>query len=430
MKKGATGRRARSLGLLALGCLVLASVQPATAQNCAGDCDSSGSVRVNELVLGVTIALEGSDPGAEYCGALDTNSSRLVEVNELVAAVNNLLRGCPTVSGSPTPTPTSTPASPTPGATLNAARVAGATTVLVNSLGAIPALIAAVANGIELGDGVGAGQGDDGGVAAAACAGGGTATRTGNLFPGFNLHITLNNCRLPTADGFVTFIGDIAQSGFTITFSDGAAGPLLVRYEDSQGNPTLTLSADLTAMVSGIPGLGGACEITSLTIVINGAITATTAGGASSSMGLTDTTVAVTNITQFSESCVPLRYRLTFTGNASLSSTVGSPVDVTFNALVVDVDDSVDPATFQVSGGISSPCLGGAATISTQQALTVRDDEVCPRAGALTATSAGKTVHIFYRANQNVELDVDGDNVVDPPTYPQCQDPRLYQCLA
>jgi hypothetical protein len=429
MKKGATGRGARSLGLLAVGCLVLASVQPATAQNCAGDCDSSGSVRVNELVLGVTIALQGSDPGAEYCGGLDTNNSRLVEVNELVAAVNNLLRGCPTVSASPTPTPTTMTGSPTPGGGLNAARMAGASTVLVNSLGAVPALIAAVANGIEFGDPAGAAVGIDGGTAAAACAAGGTATRTGNLFPGFNLHITLNNCRLPTADGFVTFIGEVMQSGFSITFS-GPNGSLLVRYEDTQGNPTLTLSADLTAMVSGIPGLGGACEITSLTIVLNGTMGAETSDGVQSAMGLTNTTVAVTNISLFSEACVPLRYRLTFNGNAVLSNLAGSPVNVMFNAMIVDVDDSVDPATFQLSGGISSTCLGGAATISTQQALTVRDDEVCPRAGALTATSGGRVVHIFYRANQNVEIDVDGDDVVDPPTYPQCQDPRLYQCLA
>lgn len=428
MKKGSTSGGARSLGLLALGCLILASVQPAAAQFCAGDCTNSGTVEVNELVLGVNIAL-GSGP-LDRCLSFDINRSGRVEVNELVAAVNNLLRGCPTVSASPTPTPTTMTGSPTPAATLNAARMAGATTVLVNSLGAVPALIAAVANGIEFGDPGGAAAGIDGGTAAAACAAGGTATRTGNLFPGFNLNITLNNCRLPTADGFVTFIGQVVQSGFSITFNDGGSGPLLVRYEDTQGNPTLTLSADLTAMVSGIPGLGGACEITSLTIVINGTIGAMTSDGVETSMGLTNTTVAVTNISLFSESCVPLRYRLTFNGNAALSNEAGSPVNVVFNAMIVDVDDSVDPATFQLSGGISSPCLGGAATISTQQALTVLDDEVCPRAGALTATSGGRTVHIFYRANQNVEVDVDGDNVVDPPTYPQCQDPRLYQCLA
>lgn len=60
---------------------------------CVGDCDASGAVAVNELVLGVNIALDRANISA--CMVFDANSSGAVEVNELVQGVNNALRGCP-----------------------------------------------------------------------------------------------------------------------------------------------------------------------------------------------------------------------------------------------------------------------------------------------------------------------------------------------
>jgi plastocyanin len=64
---------------------------PVGAQ-CAGDCDDSGAVAVNELVIGVNIALERA--GLDRCASFDANDDQRVAVNELVAAVNNALRGC------------------------------------------------------------------------------------------------------------------------------------------------------------------------------------------------------------------------------------------------------------------------------------------------------------------------------------------------
>lgn len=66
---------------------------PAVVGNCAGDCNNSGDVAVNELVTGVNIALDRAEITA--CPSFDTNSSNTVEVNELVTGVNNALRGCP-----------------------------------------------------------------------------------------------------------------------------------------------------------------------------------------------------------------------------------------------------------------------------------------------------------------------------------------------
>jgi hypothetical protein len=64
----------------------------APAITCVGDCDGNGSVVVNEIVLGVNIALLSQPVTA--CRAFDPNGSNTVSIDELVRAVNNTLRGC------------------------------------------------------------------------------------------------------------------------------------------------------------------------------------------------------------------------------------------------------------------------------------------------------------------------------------------------
>ena len=69
---------------------------------CAGDCNDDGVVAVNELILGVTSALDGED----RCPACDRNGNGVVEIAELVSAVDAALDGCP---APPTPTATLAP---------------------------------------------------------------------------------------------------------------------------------------------------------------------------------------------------------------------------------------------------------------------------------------------------------------------------------
>jgi hypothetical protein len=66
---------------------------------CAGDCDDSGDVTVNELILGLASALYGQI----RCPACDRNRDGVIAINELVSAVNSALQGCPTAA-----TPTAT----------------------------------------------------------------------------------------------------------------------------------------------------------------------------------------------------------------------------------------------------------------------------------------------------------------------------------
>jgi hypothetical protein len=98
--------------------------------SCVGDCDGSGDVRVNELLVMVNIALGSADISA--CVAGDSNNDGSITINEILAAVNNALTGC--VLSSPTTTPTSTPLRPT---TVTPTRTSGTTGLVDNGDGTI-----------------------------------------------------------------------------------------------------------------------------------------------------------------------------------------------------------------------------------------------------------------------------------------------------
>ena len=110
-------RQARVLRLSALiwiGVVALATQPTAGLQAaCVGDCNSDGTVTVDELVLGTRISLGQTTSAA--CGALDVNSDGRVTIDELLTAVGNAISGCPAPPSTPTP---SVSASPTNSATV------------------------------------------------------------------------------------------------------------------------------------------------------------------------------------------------------------------------------------------------------------------------------------------------------------------------
>ena len=59
---------------------------------CAGDCDESGVVTVDELVRGVNIALDRA--AVSLCPRSTKMPTVASRVNEVVGAVNAALRGC------------------------------------------------------------------------------------------------------------------------------------------------------------------------------------------------------------------------------------------------------------------------------------------------------------------------------------------------
>jgi len=63
-----------------------------TAPACPGDCNGNGIVSVDDLIVGVLIALDDRD--ASQCLALDADGSNTVTIEELIAAVQRALEGC------------------------------------------------------------------------------------------------------------------------------------------------------------------------------------------------------------------------------------------------------------------------------------------------------------------------------------------------
>jgi hypothetical protein len=107
--------RGRGLGLAALLLIAIGAAYggPAVAQTCVGDCNDDGSVQINELILGVNIAL--NVVALSECPSLD-NGQGMVTVDRLIAAVNSALCDCAMCPTPPpgTATPTATPETATP----------------------------------------------------------------------------------------------------------------------------------------------------------------------------------------------------------------------------------------------------------------------------------------------------------------------------
>ena len=84
---------------------------------CVGECSGDGVVNVNELILGVNIAL-GSQP-LSVCRSFDCQGDGTVPINCLIQAVNNAFNSCPPTPPPTTATDTAT-ATPTPESTATA----------------------------------------------------------------------------------------------------------------------------------------------------------------------------------------------------------------------------------------------------------------------------------------------------------------------
>jgi hypothetical protein len=83
----------RILTAVLMWVLTTLGVYAAATAACPGDCDEDGEVRVNELIIGVSIALGSAT--VDQCTSIDANSDGFVTIDEIVSAVNVALAGCP-----------------------------------------------------------------------------------------------------------------------------------------------------------------------------------------------------------------------------------------------------------------------------------------------------------------------------------------------
>ena len=61
-------------------------------QQCLGDCNGDGLVMVDELIVGIDIALALT--AVDRCGAFDLNDDSHVALDELVGGIDRAVRGC------------------------------------------------------------------------------------------------------------------------------------------------------------------------------------------------------------------------------------------------------------------------------------------------------------------------------------------------
>src|SRR5262245_60685640 len=82
------GNTATPTQMMVIGTATASPIQSA----CVGDCNHDLQVRVNELVLGTTIALDLAE--VSECPEFDQDNDGRAEINELVLGVNSALNGC------------------------------------------------------------------------------------------------------------------------------------------------------------------------------------------------------------------------------------------------------------------------------------------------------------------------------------------------
>ena len=99
------GKRCSAFGfaaVVALGLTLLLAPRAARAQTCAGDCDGSGDVTVNEIIVLVNIDLGTAAASACPSGI---PAGRDVDITLIIQAVGYALTACPAIGPTPTPTP-------------------------------------------------------------------------------------------------------------------------------------------------------------------------------------------------------------------------------------------------------------------------------------------------------------------------------------
>lgn len=372
---------------------------------CIGDCNCDDQVTVDELLKMVNIALELAD--VSTCEAGDPNDDGEVTIDEILMAVNNALFGCPSVE----PTPTT------------AGRMAAGTTILVNTIGAIPSVIGAIATGVSLDsrapvtvDTNGAAR-RDGAAQVTACPLGGTVTEGGS--PPFSLTVDLDDCKLADGVGTVTYDGSAALSLTSFTANVTAI------FADASGAETRRVSATLQG--SATPSLGGSCYLRGATLAVtDGVLSVSTPSGDAATLELENATVVI-QVTTFSADCVPTVYTLTLTGPGKLRTPNGGPVDVDFDGLEIAVDDTGDPIAVAIEGALTAACYGGRVTLKSRPSLLLAGAEICPVAGGVDLTTPSGSARVVYLAGGQVDVDADGNGTTDE-VLPSCLSPGLLQC--
>jgi hypothetical protein len=402
-----------------------------------------------------------------------TATSTPTEESTSTATVTPLSTATATESPTPSPTPTVTAtASATETATPTrtptetvvpvGALVSGHVPIISAGLGSLQSLVAAfVAQASKIGGAPPAAL--PRGVVLNACSVGGTSVPTcmemgSGSDKSIHLELDADHCTVAGAGtGSVRFNGKITldsaasnvSSCAPLAFSSamfqvgdleapGGTVPLEVVFSDALMEPTLTVSAGM----SGVMSIGAPpppkCLVGTMTLTLEGTITAllgNSTGSPSLDMSFFDSGVTVDMIT-YNDDCVPLSYRLKVNGGVSFSVTEPAPALVasvggeiipfftTFTNLFLTQDVASGSVTTKISGQMSSDCFGGIVQLATLDSLVVDAGDLCPNAGQLSLTSSAGPATLTYDGSQ-VTVVQGGDQTV----FPTCLAPELVTCI-
>ncbi len=380
----------------------------------------------------LNIALGNTDVSACLPGDADHNMT--ITVDEILTAVNNALNGC-----APTPTPSATAGSATPspaGAPNQLTRQAsGAGLSIAQGLRAIPALVSALT---QIAGGGSAGALEGSAASLHSCNAGGTydfsCTQAVTGAPPRNYTLSLSSCTLHTSGGTVALDGNITtQSTESGPLSTCSFPPLALSTFNVAGVhitavdgavTTLDATVNLSGSVSVTPDIASSCKIAAVDMTLSGTLAL---AAPSETLTFNGTSVHI-DIDQFNSDCVPVRYRITLNGAASLSgSAIGATFDGAFTNFVFS-DDTTSGSNdlVNLNGQVDAGCLAAAATFSTVTALSIPPAAPCPAAGTFTVSSGSETDLVSY-SGVGVAIDLGNDGSVDL-TFPSCVDTGLLAC--
>ena len=443
-------RKLRRIAASLLVATISAPASATTQATCVGDCSANATVAINELITCVAIGL-GNRPVTD-CDSCDSNGNGLVAINELIQAVGAALNGCSPDLSTPTPPqatdtpggPTSTAtATPTPAADIE--NVTGASSAIANAVASIPNVLGAVLAGVSATQsaqfalsgipGGGAGNVDP-------CELGGTVTETSGL-P--NLTLILDDCRVSRPGGSALFDGTL-----NVTITQFLPPPLggtasfeadITFFDDAEQVLTTTaasLTSPIRLAVAAAPGnpcaidvsILGEVRITRLDLTrLTGDLVSQVTDQGTSTVTWNDTDVSVA-VAALSADCVPVDFDVTVNGDATINyqgpsaapATVSGGVfavlfDATFDDFVVAATGDGNASEVEISGDLTSSCLGETVTLSTPESLSFLLGQFCPTGGTLHVEDIGDIVY------SPAGVSVNGTS------FDLCVDPALLRCL-
>ena len=197
---------------------------------------------------------------------------------------------------------------------------------------------------------------------------------------------------------------------------------------DSQMNDKEFIGgAQLKGMLFVSPAAGTACLINGITLTLDGFMLTQFAEGSEVTTIFNDATMVMDQII-FNAYCVPIYYRLKFTGGVQLGATFPGDIQTGFSATFANfflTQDATGGRTLSdLSGELSTDCFGS-ASLEPGTSLSVAPGTLCPLTGQFSANgSGGATAMLTYEDGQLIIEQAGGRQV-----YPDCRAEELQMCL-